>query len=447
MNIFNWRKKKISTSELVAKAMTYFVGNSPVIFYNFNTEDYIKSGYAANAEVYSIIKKITDKCNVAEPYIYIDKEGVKSKNTRTTKNNKGNPLGFAKHKLAVKATLDYADNDSDISQIIKNPNEDETWRELMTLLRIFYFVQGEAFLYRECGDDGCALSVHIAAPHLMTPFLTDGKITGWQLNLQNGKYRNFLGDDMIDVFCLKMSNPLFDSSYSNLRGMSPLLAGLKYLKLNDEGVHSWLKSIENEGAKGIISPNHSTPDMWLTPDQVDLVTQKIEEKIHGNDNKNKVAVSGMPLTYNPIGLSPDALSIVSGLDKSQTKLCDLWNVPSVLFDPNPTYQNQQTAAKRFITDTIIPYLNIEEDKLNKWLIEPFRIRDKKNYVLDYDLSAFEELRLSVDQTDALLKTHTINEVRVMLGSDELDEEYANQVFITQGLVPLSDYSIGGEFIN
>jgi len=29
----------------------------------------------------------------------------------------------------------------------------------------------------------------------------------------------------------------------------------------------------------------------------------------------------------------------------------------------------------------------------------------------------------------------------MLGSDELDEEYANQVFVQQGLVPLSDYNI------
>jgi hypothetical protein len=29
----------------------------------------------------------------------------------------------------------------------------------------------------------------------------------------------------------------------------------------------------------------------------------------------------------------------------------------------------------------------------------------------------------------------------MLGSDELDEEYANQVFVQQGMVPLSDYSV------
>src|SRR5690554_1304554 len=142
MNFFR-RKKKVHISEVVQKALTYFVGNSPVMFYNFNQEDYIKEGYAANAEVYSIIKKITDKCNVAEPFIYIDKEGVKSKSLATSKSNRGNPLGLARHKLAVKAALDYADNDNDLSRLIKNPNDTETWRELITLLRVFYFVRSE----------------------------------------------------------------------------------------------------------------------------------------------------------------------------------------------------------------------------------------------------------------------------------------------------------------
>ena len=101
----------------------------------------------------------------------------------------------------------------------------------------------------------------------------------------------------------------------------------------------------------------------------------------------------------------------------------------------------KAASERFVKEVILPYLSAEEDKLNSWLVEPFRRRDNKNYVIDYDLSSYEELRLSVDQTEAFLRTHTINEVRVMLGSDELEEEYANQVFVQQGLVPLSDFGI------
>src|SRR5678816_899163 len=75
------------------------------------------------------------------------------------------------YKRQVKAVLDYADNDNDLSRLIKNPNDTETWRELFTLLRIFHFVQGEGFLYRESGDDDCALSIRIAPPHMMQPFI------------------------------------------------------------------------------------------------------------------------------------------------------------------------------------------------------------------------------------------------------------------------------------
>ena len=71
----------------------------------------------------------------------------------------------------------------------------------------------------------------------------------------------------------------------------------------------------------------------------------------------------------------------------------------------------------------------------------FSKRDGKRYVIDYDLSAYEELRIDAADVDILLRTHTINEVRVMQGSDEIEEEYANQVFISQGMMPLSDYSV------
>jgi phage portal protein BeeE len=199
--------------------------------------------------------------------------------------------------------------------------------------------------------------------------------------------------------------------------------------------------MQNEGAKGIVSPNHPNPELWLTPDQVTKTEDSVKTKIEGVENRNKIVVSGMPLQYTQIGLSPDALNIVKGLDQAGVKLCDLWGVPAVLFDPNPTYQNQKEAGKRFVLEVVLPYLNAEEDKINQWLVAPFVKRDGIKYTVDYDLSAYDELRLDLEDAESMLKTHTINEVRVMLGSDELEEDYANQVFVSQGMVPLSDYAI------
>ena len=439
MGLFR-KKSKLTKSQAIDLLVSYLVGNSPVVFYNYDSEDFIKKGYSSNAEIYSIIKKITDKCNVSTPYVYIDREGVKSNRSMVaaTRKQRNSVYGVARHNMSVRKALDYAPDDSDISKLLVNPNETQTWREFITLSRIFYFVQGEMFWWRHAGNDNCALSLHIAPAQRMQPILTNNKLSGWRMNKIGGGTRDF---DLEDVFHFKMPNPNYDDNLSFLRGMSPLLAGLKYLQLSDKSLEAWIKSMQNEGAKGIVSPNHPNPELWLTPDQVTKTEDSVRTKIEGVENRNKIVVSGMPLQYTQIGLSPDALNIIKGLDQAGVKLCDLWGVPAVLFDPNPTYQNQKEAGKRFVLEVVLPYLNAEEDKINQWLVAPFVKRDGIKYTIDYDLSAYDELRLDLEDAEAMLKTHTINEVRVMLGSDELEEDYANQVFISQGMVPLSDYAI------
>src|SRR5678816_4653457 len=112
-----------------------------------------------------------------------------------------------------------------------------------------------------------------------------------RLNMYGGVKRTL---NVEDVFHLKMTNPIFTEDGGQLRGLSPLVAGLKYLQLDDKSIEAWIKSIENEGAKGIISPNTPNPDFWLEPKQVKLLDEEIDERIHGVKNKNKIVASSMP---------------------------------------------------------------------------------------------------------------------------------------------------------
>ncbi|TYP89414.1 phage portal protein BeeE [Sphingobacterium allocomposti] len=413
-----------------------------VVFYNYCKEDFITKGYMANAEVYSIVRKIVDKCSFAPMYVYIDKEDKKAMRYKSCKRSIDR-VEHAKYNIYRTKSLDFAPENNDLSRLIDRPNEQQTWAELVELLRIFYFVQGEAFLYRETAEGSdIAQSVHVCPANLMEPVFggtIDGPITGWKLNMLNGSIRKL---DAKDVFQLKMANPKFDSMGSQLRGMSPLEAGQRYLQLDDSAVKAWLNGVVNEGAKGLISPNHADPKLWLSPTQVDALQDSIEKKIHGTENKNKVIASAMPLQYTAIGLSPQALAVIDGLKYSNIKLCDLWGVPPVLFDPNPTYQNMKEARERFVNEVILPYLSKEEDALNRWLVEPFRRQDKRNYVLDYDTSVYDELKLDLEERKALAEILSINEMRVLEGWEELPEEVANQVFISQGKVPLSEYEMG-----
>src|SRR5690554_2081660 len=98
-SIFRRKKKEVSK----AYSPTVWVGGAPVVFYNYGQEDFVKKGYAENAEVYSIIKKITDTANIATPYIYVDKEGVKSRNTLTaTRKSRDTAIGRSEERRVGK---------------------------------------------------------------------------------------------------------------------------------------------------------------------------------------------------------------------------------------------------------------------------------------------------------------------------------------------------------
>lgn len=438
------RRRVTSGNDLLEVLYSRLVQNRNLVLYNFDPKknDFIIKGYGQNAEVYKIINKIVTKCNAVETILYND-TGEKSALKYKKYLKSTVPIDAAKGKIYRAKALEYIeDEQNDLLKLLKTPNNYQSWAEMMELFRIFYFVQGEAFLYRETAlNSDIALSLHVAPANWMTPVFSDDPqniIKGWKLTMYGGKKRTL---DVEDVFHLKMTNPIFTEDGGQLRGLSPLVAGLKYLQLDDKSVEAWIKSIENEGAKGIISPNVSNPDFWLSPEQTKLVDEEIDKRIHGVKNKNKIVASSMPLQYTQIGLSPDALSVIQALEHSQVNLCDLWGVPATLFDPNPTYQNQKEAGLQFVRNVIIPYLEKEEQKLNEWLVKPFSKRDNKNYYIDNDTSQFDELAISLDERQSLAKILTINEMRIIEGYDTIDNPYADEVFIEPGRVPLSDMNI------
>lgn len=415
------------------------IQNTPVVFYNFDKHDFIEKGYTHNAEVYKIVRKIIDKLQVADPYVYIEKNNnyTKYKKHRYSKV----PTEHIKKSLYVAKSLDYADANSDLVRLLEKPNDTQTFAELRELMDIFYFVQGECFLIRETELNSDIPTSIKVLPSNQVQHVYDhreNKIVGWVVNWGKGLTQRV---EVEDVLHLKMANPFYDVNGEHLRGMSPLLAGLKYLQLDDVSIEAWVKSMQNEGAKGIVSPNHADPKLWLDKKQVEATNKNIQEKIHGFENRNKIAVSGMPLQYTQIGMSPDALNIIEGMRESQINLCDLWGVPSVLFDSNPTYQNQKEASKRFLGEVILPYLDKQEDKLNRWLVEPFRKRDGKNYVIDYDTSTYDELKPSLDDMKALSEILTKNEMRIIQGYDTLKTSAADLLFINSGQVPINDFEV------
>src|SRR5678815_5303284 len=137
--------------------------------------------------VYKIVNKIVTKCNAVETILYND-TGDKSVRRYKKFLKSSVPIDSAKGKIYRAKALDIIeDEQNDLLQLLKKPNKSQSWLEMMELFRIFYFVQGEAFLYRETAlNSDIALSLHVAPANWMTPVFSDDPqniIKGWMLFL------------------------------------------------------------------------------------------------------------------------------------------------------------------------------------------------------------------------------------------------------------------------
>ena len=421
----------------------YLNNNLVVWFDSQNSKEFIDKGYRANATVYAIVKKIMDKASAAPLLVYEETQKSKTGKYKAFKYS-GKSENHAFSNL-MRKSLVYNDNNQ-LAQLLKKPNPYQTQSEFFAELNGFYNVCGECFIYGVGpGDDskdyGKYTQLYSLPSHLVTV------VQGDWMNPVHG-YKLMIGNQEIelpkeDVLHIKMWNPNWTIQGDQLRGQSPLLAGMKTLKSSDTGITAKVKSQQNEGAKGIVSPNHNDPKMWLNPQQRQETEQVVDRKMNGIDNLHKVIVSGMPLQYTQIGLSPQAMQIIEGLNYDAKTLCSIYNISPILLGlTDGTYANQEGAMKGLVTDVCLPWLQLLEEKLTCWLVEKYNRIDKTRFVIDFDTTVYPELQMDLKVLKEVYGDAyqiTPNEYRAMLNMEESTADGMNDNWIPGGLTRMSDY--------
>jgi HK97 family phage portal protein len=414
--------------------------NNLIIWYDGNQETFIKDGYQSNAMVYSIIEKISTKITVPDLQVFSDKKtGSKYKSFKYSSNE----IARVQSRVYKKKELALVEKEDDFTKLLKTPNPKQTEREFREEVNKWFNITGETFIYGFSPDNGLnkgkPIELYCLPSHLVV--IEQGGV------MQPVKgYKLIIGDQTVlipadQVLHIKRFNPEWDLVGSQLRGQSPLLAGLKLLRKNNAGIESGAKSNENQGAKGIVSPNINNPELFLTKEQREALDQNVEKRINGNDNMGKVVTSGLPLQYTQIGLSPVAMDLIKSLEYDDDKLCGLWGVNPVIFKPNATDANLEHAQKSLVTDVCLPFLSMYELKMAEWLNPKF----KTDYVIDFDVTSYAELQPDMELIKNVFANnpaYTWNELRTMQGFDESEEEGANLHWVGTNLVPARDAVLG-----
>jgi len=406
------------------------------------SQTFIDEGYKGNAMIYSVVNKIMMKDSEPILQAFKNKPDRKKKFNSATK-YKNTPLAQAESRLYLKKELELVES-SDITNLIKNPNKSQTWYSFFQDVSLYWRMTGEYFIYGipiGIGRDSEKFSQMFVLPsHLVE--IVQGDMFKPVLG-----YKFKIGDQSVEigvenVLHVKTPNPTWNLQGSQLRGQSALLAGLKYLQKNNEAITSLYRAMQNEGAKGFVSPDMRNPEEWFSPEQLFSLKDSIQKGVEGAQNKNKISAFGVPLRYHDIGKTPTDLDTLKGLDYDFKIFCNLWGVNPAIFSDDPKYDNMLEAKKSLVTDVSMPFLNQFEQEFYRFLAPRYKGECDS---LEFDTTVYSELQPDVKMildTYGKSPAFTWNEVRVMLDWEEIEGEEGNIHWVPTNLIPAQDAIIG-----
>lgn len=414
-----------------------FAYNTLVTWYDTsNRETFINQGYRGNASMYSIVNKIGTKLTEV-PFQIFKSQSSKYKSQKFS----GLEIKTAESRVTRKKEMDLVES-GPLVDLLAQPNRFSNWTEFLQDISMFWNVTGEFFIYgmgpKIGRDKGKYQELWVLPSHLVV--LVQGDM--WQ---PVKGYKLLIGDQSIqipaeDVLHVKRPNPVWDLQGSQLRGQPPMLAGIKYLQKNNEAITALQKAMQNEGAKGFVSPDSSNPELWAGGTAMADIKAGLNKAINGSVNKNRVGAVGIPVKYTEIGLSPVALAILDGMENDFDTMCNIYSVNPALFSKDGKYDNYEQAKKSLVTDVCVPFFNLLEQKLNNWLSPRF-----DGQYVDMDVTVYSELqpdaKLIID-TYGKSPAFTWNELRTMLNWETSEDAGANVHWVPNNVLPSSEALMG-----
>jgi HK97 family phage portal protein len=188
-----------------------------------------------------------------------------------------------------------------------------------------------------------------------------------------------------DMVChVKTWNP--DSNGYAFRGLSPLRAASKNVKMGNSAVIAEVKSFENMGPDGILSRDGEE----FTREQSENLEERFRRKYQGPENAKKIVMTGASVKWQQMGLSPVDLNILESKKYNMATLCNIYGAPVQIFNntDKTAFNNMDAAHKQMYLHAVLPPLYALRDGFNRWLTP----RYGNDLYLTPDISGIEVLQ-------------------------------------------------------
>ncbi len=421
--------RKSIGSEVISEMLKMVQGRA--IYPADNVETYINKGYLFNPVVYSIVSFIAQKAG-AIPWGVYEVRNDKALHSYKSANSYNLNTKIIKTKALV------ALPDHELNSIFLKPNIIQGWAEFIEQVVGFKLVTGNSY-------------IHMIGP---TSGINMGSIREmW--NIPSQIIRPVAGDRMQPILGYKYLNKetiipveqMIHLKYwtpeyfngQNLVGLSPLRASLRLMTKSNASFDSSVGALQNQGAFGIISAEKESE---LTEEQAEMIETKLKKKVGGPENRGKNIVTSASLRWQQMGMSPVDLNIIESDKMDLRALCNIYHVPSELFNDaaNKTYSNTKEAGSAVYTNAVLPALNQFRDALNQFIISRY-----PGIYCDYDASMISELQDDLQMMATALSSIwylSPNEKRDLLNfSADETNPLMNEYWVPSGLMPMSASTI------
>lgn len=397
-------------------------------------ENYINHGYLFNPLVYSIVSFIAGKASSIPWGAYEIKD---DKALRSYKS--ANSYNINTKIIKTKALVALPDHD--LNHLFIKPNTLQGWSEFVEQVVGFKLITGNSYIH-VIGPTG---GVNAGSIRELWPIPSQiiRPVAGDKMQPVVG-YKYLNSEQLIpseQMIHLKYWTPEYFNG-QNLIGLSPIRASMRLVTKSNASFDSSVGAFQNQGAFGIISAEKETD---LTEEQADMIERRLMKKVGGPNNRGKNIVTSASLKWQQMGMSPVDLNIIESDKMDLRSLCNVFHVPSELFNDagNKTYSNTKEAGSAVYTNAVLPALNNLRDNLNQFIVGRY-----PGIYVDYDASMISELQDDLQMmTTALAGAWWITpEERRDLMNFPADDTnpLLKDYWIPAGLVPMSAGTITDE---
>ena len=448
MGLFDiFTKKKINTLfPTIPMNSQIAIERGIVTWQGADQRSFVDDGYVANDIVYSIIKLITDKAKIAPFHVYkvVDEKAAKKYKSLAAQKD----INLKELETLHKKAYELYTGDQRLNELLKYPNEEDCWSDLVEQWCGFKLITGNSFIYGkliEAGNNQGKPFELFALPSQYMAIIANINVfpptrAGYQLY-----YGQMWSFDTKEILHDKYFNPQWGVTAGQLYGQSPLRAAAKNLTRSNEAKTAAVASFQNGGPAGVLFMNDERFDPTSGQAQAQALKTAVSQK-GGSANFNSIAVSGYKVDWKQIGLSPVELNIIESEKWDLKALCNIYGVPSQLLNDSDskTYNNQREGEKALTLRCAIPLLNSLTENLNRKLHTDWGYKGTNLYV-DYDLSVYGELEANKsEQTEWLDKAWWISpkqklDIMNIEVPDYIPKEELEKLYIPTGLQTIDQF--------